>query len=654
MSDQPKDLRKLCILNAKESDDDDKIRSLCETFGRVIHFNRPPSKRALAFPLYQNESDAQRAKDGLSAEGYRVQFANAKRGDNSSEDTGHQKRSEFRSRQNLAENGSENGFEADSSSDNRPYGVCIKCGDKAYYNCGRCREFYCSEECQESDWLTHKPNCVSMPKLVPAKSTYSIRASRYNLSDSVEKLPEANHVVKGTDAADGRPNGESLPIKVEPKVEPLPQKAESIASASKKVPISSTASDTVSNSDDKRSKAGTLIEENRNTEKVTRSPRARLLAQTKAEPVPAQATPAQPTNGLVSDSIPDNTEVYITHVRTHRSVYIRSALTNDEYAKLITEVGETSKTQPKLTVHPNRNDIVMAPFDGMYYRAIVISCDKANAMVKVGFIDFGNSDEVPFSHIKALPKHLQTHRRLIIPVALKGIHDDYETNEKDNMSKHLGELCDSGVGLRVKGDNPHINGKESVELFDLITNQSVSEVLNATVQKRYRIEDIKQKVVKNASDVEIMIIGPERICENYVTCILKTDVDTFMNADNLTQAFGMSVKNAPAYKPKVKELCVVEIKEPEGKIWYRCQYQQELVDDHAQVYCFDYGRIERVRANNIRSITEDVAFEITSFVGLLENGDKMSVEEKNVIIQDPAVKAASIKYDGDLHRITLA
>lgn len=55
MSEQIKDLRKLCILNVKDSDDDDKIRSLCESFGRLVHFNRPPNKQQLAFPLYQNE-----------------------------------------------------------------------------------------------------------------------------------------------------------------------------------------------------------------------------------------------------------------------------------------------------------------------------------------------------------------------------------------------------------------------------------------------------------------------------------------------------------------------------------------------------------------------------------------------------------------------
>lgn len=296
-------------------------------------------------------------------------------------------------------------------------------------------------------------------KLVPAKSTFSIRASRSNLSVSNEKPFETNHMVADTDAADGQQNL-------------FPQKAESVASASNKVPMSSAASDNISNSG-KRSHT---------TEKVTQSPRARLLAQTNAE---SPKSAAQPINGLITATIPNNSEVFITHVRSHRTVYIRSALTNDDYMKLITEVEEASKTQPRLTVFPGKNDVVMAPFDGIYYRGMVISGDKASGIVKIGFIDFGNSEEVPFSHLKSLPENLQKYGRLVVQVALKDIHDDYESNEKENMCKHLNELCNEAVGLKVKSDNAEITAKDSVELFDLITNQSISEVFDGMIQKRY-------------------------------------------------------------------------------------------------------------------------------------------------------------------------
>lgn len=53
-------------------------------------------------------------------------------------------------------------------------------------------------------------------------------------------------------------------------------------------------------------------------------------------------------------------------------------------------------------------------------------------------------------------------------------------------------------------------------------------------------------------------------------------------------------------------------------------------------------------------MTGELAFEIISFVGRLENGDKLSKEEKDALIDNPATTAKSIKTAGDLHRITLA
>lgn len=123
-------------------------------------------------------------------------------------------------------------------------------------------------------------------------------------------------------------------------------------------------------------------------EKVV-SPRQRLMSIVSGDSQPVQssspdqptqsalpAQPAQATNGLPMDSIPNDSEVYITHVKNNRIVYIRSVATDEEYTKLITEVDAASKTAPKLTDFPAKNDMIMAPFDGMFYRALVVNADK--------------------------------------------------------------------------------------------------------------------------------------------------------------------------------------------------------------------------------------------------------------------------------------
>lgn len=241
----------------------------------------------------------------------------------------------------------------------------------------------------------------------------------------------------------------------------------------------------------------------------------------------------------------------------------------------------------------------MAPFDGMYNRAMVVNSDKQAGTIKVGFPDFGNAEDVLFKMCKMLPAELQQHRRLVYPVSLKGIKEDVEPNEANTMKLHLDELCNSLKALKLKGDKPEIAAKDHVELFDLITNESISEALNKMAVKRYRIEDLERKNA-NGTDVELMVIDMQNIDENIVTCIHKTDVNKLMACDENVQKYGDSVKTAPAYKPKVKELCLAKIKDVDGDAWYRCQYQQELVGNKAQVYCFDYGKTSNARENNIR------------------------------------------------------
>lgn len=41
--------------------------------------------------------------------------------------------------------------------------ICNFCQKEASLTCTRCGDYYCSQVCQKSDWLNHKPYCISMP-----------------------------------------------------------------------------------------------------------------------------------------------------------------------------------------------------------------------------------------------------------------------------------------------------------------------------------------------------------------------------------------------------------------------------------------------------------------------------------------------------------
>lgn len=89
-------------------------------------------------------------------------------------------------------------------------------------------------------------------------------------------------------------------------------------------------------------------------------------------------------------SIGNYSVVHIVCVRSHREFYVRSVETSEEHAVLIEEIQRASMVQPKLKFYPKRDDVVLAPFDGLYYRGRVVSLNRVDAMVKVEFIDFGD------------------------------------------------------------------------------------------------------------------------------------------------------------------------------------------------------------------------------------------------------------------------
>ncbi|XP_031636231.1 uncharacterized protein LOC116349100 [Contarinia nasturtii] len=660
MAGQVKDLQKLCFFNLIESENLDKLRLLCEQFGRVVHMNQPASNKRMAFTLFSNESDAQRAKEGLTDKGYRVDYANARanKGENGSEDGARPKvDNDFRQKRKSSQRGSslqgsdrsldgsvgtENGsVEAGSvNKTNQPYGKCLRCTDKAYHNCGRCGDFYCSVECQASDWLKHKRECFPMPKLVPAKSTYSLHAGN---SDSVETVKSPQ--TKKLDAA----NGEQKMLQGSP---PLPKSDCVVATKSSHT------------SDITSSEKRPLIDESVAADKkAAPSPRARLLSQASNGPTSQPAAPMTPpaasvtssaASGMEIDLIEDGSEVFINYVKSHQMVYVRSVAKDTEFSKMITEVGEASKNAPKLATYPVRNDIVMAPYDGLYYRAIVIKINKETASVHVGFIDFGNSVEVLFNQLKELPNELQQHRRMTTAVVLKDIQNEFEPEEIDEMKLYLEGLCANETKLKIKGDNSFVHTKDLVELFDIITNQSINDEIKKKGKrsKRYRLDDLECLVVNTKEESTLVNIGPERIHENLLTCIFKANIQEFMDEDSRIQEYGMTVKNAPAYVPKVKELCLVLTKDDGTDVWYRAQFQQELIDDKAQLYCIDYGRVLKTRINNIRAFPEILAHPVTSFIGRLKSGDTLSPEELKKYMEDPFV-AKSVEYDGDMHIITV-
>lgn len=399
--------------------------------------------------------------------------------------------------------------------------------------------------------------------------------------------PAAAKAVKGTDAADGH---EATPVRVSspPKKLDTEETKPIIKIEPKSTPAKPAPVQLEQQSPD-------------NSVKGSSSPRHKIVL----SPCASQQSSTTAINRAVPDSIQSGDEVWITHVRNYQTIYVRAVASDDAHLALNFDVATAAKTAPKLKSYPQpKEDTVLAPFDGEYYRGMVLSCDEDAGKVRVGYIDFGNSQEVPFSALKVLPAELKERPRSAQVVKLKNLKDEPEPNEIVAMKEYLEQISENGKSLvlKITGDRPHIESNEAVELVDVVSNRSINDHLNSMTQKRFYMSDITQKMLKvdPANMPTLMAIDTQRVGNNMITCLVKDETQLFLQNDEKTQKYGDAAKNAPAYKPKQKELCVVRIKEEEGYFWYRCMYQTELVDDKAQVYCIDYGKIDRVRENNIR------------------------------------------------------
>lgn len=358
---------------------------------------------------------------------------------------------------------------------------------------------------------------------------------------------------------------------------------------------------------------------------------------------------ASMTNDSVDSIIQNGDRVFLTEAATHFAVYIRSERTAEEYSKLVNEVSiaATHKSAPKLTEYPNKNDIVAAPFEGQYYRAMVVNVNEDKGEVKVGFVDYGNTAVVPFKTLRDIPKDLKEHRRLTIRVHLKGLDSELSANESNELKGVLQRYVDAEKVFKLKSDEKEIKAKSEIELIDEIDNKSVNEMLAKKTTKRYKLSDIVAKEV-NDTNKELMILNNQHLKSKMVTCCLYEDRNKFLKLDKTVQDHGKKLNTAPAYRPNNEEVCLIKMIENDEENWYRGLFQQELEDNKAQVATIDYIDIMSPSMNDIRAFDSNLTGNMVTFLCRIENIDDFSKDEKKKkFSQYGRIIAKTIQYEAE-------
>ena len=188
-------------------------------------------------------------------------------------------------------------------------------------------------------------------------------------------------------------------------------------------------------------------------------------------------------------TIVKNATVVITAICSINRLYIR--LVGGDYNKIVAEIAAYVSKAKKQKTFPEVDDVVLAPFDGIFYRAQVLSIEtpdaKGNDLI-VLFIDYGNMSKVSSNNLLKL---------------------DYQHRK---LKRHTFKVTLSGVNCIVnEGSMQYLNdlliNKENLIVADVITNPNnkIVTLLKSSTGENINNTIVKLSVVEEVTDNEKII-----------------------------------------------------------------------------------------------------------------------------------------------------
>lgn len=225
--------------------------------------------------------------------------------------------------------------------------------------------------------------------------------------------------------------------------------------------------------------------------------------------------------------------------------------------------------------------------DNSLYRAVIQKV-QANGC-RVTFIDYGNSDFVPFTEIFQIPQKFLEHKIFSIPFQLAGIKRLQPIDERLNeYFKAITDKTDLELKV-VPSDNPQI---QQCELF--IEAKSVLEILLAK-----QTQSNTFSAPPALKDGEKVIIRYAQTAKQFY---LQRSIDT-KGFDEMMDALLVSCANiSPMKKLPVEGKCCAAMHKDDNKEFYRAIVTNKIDDRSVSVRLVDYGVDLNCGLNKLREM----------------------------------------------------
>lgn len=170
--------------------------------------------------------------------------------------------------------------------------------------------------------------------------------------------------------------------------------------------------------------------------------------------------------------------VKITFVVNQRMLFVRpgDADADVAFVKCINDTVKYAKKAEHLKLMPQIGELVLAPFDNYYQRAMVLKHILKENQVAVAFIDFGNIEVLEFAALKKISPELKQIKRFATKIILKNVDQDYLC---DKALQYLYNLMVFDIELTIESNTI----ENDIMIVDLRDKDYISCALNALNSK---------------------------------------------------------------------------------------------------------------------------------------------------------------------------
>uniref|UniRef100_A0A3Q3X8T6 Tudor domain containing 1 n=1 Tax=Mola mola TaxID=94237 RepID=A0A3Q3X8T6_MOLML len=337
----------------------------------------------------------------------------------------------------------------------------------------------------------------------------------------------------------------------------------------------------------------------------------------------AWAQPPEPLTQAVGDSF----SVVVTYLQSPTEIIVQKVENAGVIQKLQLELRKhCSQVLAPQNFRPAPGTVCCAQFseDKLWYRAKVLAY-SSKERVCVGYLDFGNSEEVDLGQLRPISSSLLALPMQAIPCGLAGVQPVGESWSKDCVLALQRRVSNRILRIEIQGEH---EGKALVALIDEASDPqtNVAELLTSADFAAPAPVNTSNDQQANQKETVYPIPPPAREplvwscselpCDGQTVALLASVVENphkfYCHINNprdhqrlielAAELKQHCVADTSPFLPKVGEPCCAMF--PDGE-WYRALVN-EVSEDKVFVNFMDYGFSVNLEKNHLRSITSQL------------------------------------------------